>query len=409
MKDFYTLILNGKEKANIKLPENWKVIQELLPLYYRPKRFIPDVIKSALDNPIGTVKLESLLKNKKQVVIISDDQTRPTPVQQIIPILVEKIRDCGISDIKIVVGRGLHPAPNEMEISRKFKDLPDEFPLFIHDPDENCSSLGNTSSKVPVEVNDLVSNADFRISLGTIQPHELTGFTGGAAIIVPGVASRKTIRLNHSLLFKAKDQSFFGNIENPVRFDMEEAARLAKLDFIVNVIMDNYGQIFEVFSGDFKEAHERGSDSFKQHYGVKLQEKEKADICIISAYPRHETIGKGLKALFIGDLVTKNNGNIICYISGDKGISSSEVFEELLLKNLKVAELLALLKKGELPGEACVLYLFTMIKRKKIIIITKSRYEAKIKQMGLLFANNFEAKPVGSIKIGDNLGLRYLH
>ena len=56
--------------------------------------------------------------------------------------------------------------------------------------------LGTTTSRVPVEINEIVTNADFRISLGTILPHELTGFSGGAAIIVPGVASRKTIRLN---------------------------------------------------------------------------------------------------------------------------------------------------------------------------------------------------------------------
>ena len=68
--------------------------------------------------------------------------------------------------------------------------------------------IGETSSKVPVEINKMVIESDFKISLGTIKPHEMTGFSGGAAIIIPGVASRKTIRYNHSLLFKIKDHSY---------------------------------------------------------------------------------------------------------------------------------------------------------------------------------------------------------
>ncbi|MHA1385198.1 MAG: nickel-dependent lactate racemase [Candidatus Helarchaeota archaeon] len=389
--DNYTLILNEKEEINIKIPDNWKVIQELQPKYYRPNRNIPNIIKDSIENPHGTDKLENLLKDKKNIVIISDDQTRPTPVYDIISILIKILNKYGVlnENIKIVVGKGLHTAPNESEIQKKFKDLPNKFDFYIHDPDKNLKLIGTTSSKVPVEINSIVADADFRISLGTIQPHELTGFSGGAAIIVPGVSSRKTTRLNHSLIFKAKSNSYFGNMkDNPIRLDMEEAAKLAKLDLIINTVLDNYGNIFQVFAGDYKEAHKKGAIFFKEHYGIPF--KNKADICVITAFPRHKTIGKGLKALFIGDLVTKDNGTIICFISAEKGISASRSFEELLLQNMKVAELLAMLKKGELPGEACVLYLFTKIKEKKIIIITDEKYREKIKQIGLLYAKNFE-------------------
>ncbi len=390
-KQNFDIKLNEKNNISIQIPDNWIVLQELIPRYYRPKRYIPDVIKSSLNNPFGTKKLEELLKNKKNVVIISDDQTRPTPVYDLISILVKKLNDCGISNhnIKIIVGKGLHPAPNDREIKAKFKDLPDKFPFFIHNPDKDFKLLGTTTSKVPVEINKKVVNADFIISLGTIMPHELTGFSGGAAIIVPGVASRKTIRLNHSLLFKINSNSYFGNLEgNQVRLDMEEAAKFVNLDFIVNVMLDNYGNIFEVFTGNYKEAHKKGADSFKDHYGIEIQDK--ADICIITSYPRYKTIGKGLKALFVADLLTKENGTIICFITAENGISASETFKELLLKNLKVAELLALLKKGELPGEACVLYLFTKIKQKRIIIITQEQYKEELKQIGLQYTKNFE-------------------
>ncbi|MHA1379195.1 MAG: nickel-dependent lactate racemase [Candidatus Helarchaeota archaeon] len=385
------LILNEQRKIEIKIPKEWNVVQEIIPQYYRPKRNTQNLVKNSLDHPIGRQKLENLLKNKKKIVIIADDQTRPTPVYDLIQIIVKKLNECGISNknIKIIVGRGLHTPPNERELRKKFKDLPDKFEFSIHDPDKKLRFLGETSSKVPVEINEIVADADFRISLGTIQPHELTGFTGGAAIIIPGVAGRRTIRLNHSLIFKVTGNSYFGFLEgNPVRLDMEEGAKIANLDFIVNVVLDNYGNIFEVFTGDYREAHRQGAGFIKDHYGVKI--REKADICVISAYPRHKTIGKGLKALFIGDLVTKDNGTIICYITAENGLSASKTFEELLLKNMKVSELLTMLKKGELPGEACVLYLFSKIKEKRIIIITDDKYKESLRKMGLFFAKNFE-------------------
>ncbi len=387
----YNLRLNETQEISIKVPAQWNLLGKLIPKNLTNSIHFKEKLEQALNNPYNSERLDTLLEGKKNVLIISDDQTRPTPVYDIISFLIEKFNSIGICNnkIKVIIGKGLHPKPNEGELLKKFKDLSNKTTLIIHDPDKDFAHIGETSFKVPVEINKEVINADFRISLGTIKPHEMTGFSGGAAIIVPGVASRKTIRYNHSLLFKTKENSYFGRVEgNPVRNDMEEAAKMANLDFIINVILNNDGNVCDFFVGDFLLAHKKGTERYKENFGVKV--REKADLCIVSAFPRHKTIGKGLKALFLADVLIKKEGSIICYIDGEDGISSSEVFEDLLLKNLSISELFTLLKKSELPGEACILYLFSKIKQKKIIIVTRDEYRTNILKMGLTHAKNFE-------------------
>ena len=390
-KSIYNIRLNEKKVIPLEIPEHWEVLNVIHPKKLSNKSNLRDKLEAAINKPQESKRLDLLLKDKKNVVIISDDQTRPTPVYEIINIIIEKLNKFGIKNdsIKVVIGKGLHPSPNEEELKLKFKDLTKKISIYIHDPDNNFEYIGDTSSKVPVEINKMVLQSDFKISLGTIKPHEMTGFSGGAAIIIPGVASRRTIRYNHSLLFKIKEHSYFGNINgNPIRKDMEEAASMVNLDLIINVILDNNGNPHEFYVGDFKSAHKMGAQAYIEDFGIKI--KEKSDLSIISAFPRHKTIGKGLKALFVADLLTKKDGSIICFIDGEKGISSSEIFEELLLKNLSPSKLFSLLKESELPGEACILYLFSRIKQRKIIIITKPKHEEKILKMGLSHAVNFE-------------------
>lgn len=57
--------------------------------------------------------------------------------------------------------------------------------------------------------------------------------------MLPGVASRETVMYNHNSGFIADPHARTGVIEgNPIHDDMLYAARAARLDFIVNVVID---------------------------------------------------------------------------------------------------------------------------------------------------------------------------
>lgn len=61
------------------------------------------LVEHALDNPIGSQRLEELVKGKSNMVIITSDHTRPVPSKITMPILLRRIREANPSiDITIL-------------------------------------------------------------------------------------------------------------------------------------------------------------------------------------------------------------------------------------------------------------------------------------------------------------------
>ena len=95
--------------------------------------------------------------------------------------------------------------------------------------------IGKTSAGTPVEVFEDVLNCDLLIATGNIEYHYFAGYSGGAKAVMPGICTRASIQANHSMMLDKRSVS--GNVkDNPVREDIEEAGKMASIDFIFNVI-----------------------------------------------------------------------------------------------------------------------------------------------------------------------------
>ncbi len=371
------------DKITINLPDSWKLLGQFTPLDSEVFESPKQLLLNALKNFIGISDFRSMIQNKKSVVIISDDKARPTPANIIIPLLLNILNDAGIPDkhIKIVVGRGLHPTLTDNELKEKFgAEILRRVKILDHNPTKHLTYIGKTSFGTEVYVNSNVVDADLKIGLGSILPHELAGYTGGSGIVIPGVAGQETINQNHCLVgsFEAE----FGKVEgNTIREDMEEAANLLGLDLIINTILNSRNQIIKIVAGDPVKAHEHGVKVSKEIYGVVIPKL--ADIIIANSYPRGATFGKAMKALFSSSLAVKEDGVIILLASCDQGISSSPIFRNMLLQNPSSDLLFESIEKGQLPGESCVLYLFAKVKHYRIIVVTDGISQSEIEQMGL--------------------------
>ena len=55
---------------------------------YEPEFDETALVKNALENPIGSVKLSELAKGKQNIVIIASDHTRPVPRKIIMPLML---------------------------------------------------------------------------------------------------------------------------------------------------------------------------------------------------------------------------------------------------------------------------------------------------------------------------------
>ena len=76
-----------------------------------------ELVREALEHPIGTPKLCDLAKDKKKIVLVTSDHTRAVPSKLTLPLLLSEIRKGNPeADITILIATGLHrPRKNNEE------------------------------------------------------------------------------------------------------------------------------------------------------------------------------------------------------------------------------------------------------------------------------------------------------
>jgi nickel-dependent lactate racemase len=207
-----------------------------------------------------------------------------------------------------------------------------------------------TSKGTPVEINQRVVEADFRISTGLIEPHFFAGFSGGRKSIAPGVFSVRSAHKNHGYEMIEQLRVRAGILDgNPVHEDMVEQAKMAKLNFIVNVLLNRRGEITHVVAGDFIEAHEKGCEIEKKIAGVKVDHRADITITTNGGAPPDLDLYQTCKGIDTASQVTKEGGIIIVASSCSNGIGPEE-FLNLHRSVHSAAELLQKIKGRETTG-----------------------------------------------------------
>ena len=113
---------------------------------------------------------------------------------------------------------------------------------------------------MPVYINRVVAESDFKLCLGGIYPHSAVGFGGGAKLMVPGVAGVATMwhfHVCHPDRGHAVIEGRDGVLDN--RHVAEEAAAMVGLDAVVNTVVNDRREIAGLFVGDFIQAHRKGA------------------------------------------------------------------------------------------------------------------------------------------------------
>ena len=303
---------------------------------YVPELSEVELVKQALNNPINQKPLSELAKGKKHIVIISSDHTRPVPSHITMPILLEEIRKNN-KDVKIsiLVATGMHRASTHEELVNKYGiKIVEEENIVMHDAyvDEDMTFKGILPSGGELWVNKLVDECDLLISEGFIEPHFFAGFSGGRKSVLPGIASKKTVLWNHNAKFIANKNSRAGNLEdNPIHRDMLFAAKQAKLEFILNVVINGEKKIIKAFAGDLEEAHAYGCKLVKEIAQVK---PIYSDIVITTngGYPLDQNIYQTVKGMTAGEACV-NEGGVIIICSSCADGTGGEFFYKLLADN----------------------------------------------------------------------------
>ena len=334
MKEF--MLPYGKEtlKAEIEESHLAGVLLSELHSYKAPKSG-SELVQEALEHPIGTPRLCDMAVGKKKIVVISSDHTRPVASHIIMPLLLAEIRKGNPdAEITILISTGLHRLTTKDELEAKFgSEITNKEHIVVHDCDDkdNLVYLGKLPSGGDLIINRLAAEADLLVAEGFIEPHFFAGFSGGRKSVLPGVASRATVMYNHNSAFIADPHSRTGVIEgNPIHNDMLYAARAARLDFIINVVIDaKHDPVFAV-AGDCDLAHRAGREFLASKCQV---DAVPADIVISTngGYPLDQNIYQSVKGMTAAEATVKEGGVIIMLSKasdGHGGKSFHETFRD---------------------------------------------------------------------------------
>ncbi len=296
---------------------------------YEAEKSPEELLCQAMENPIGTSRLEELAKGKKKVVVLCSDHTRPVPSKLILPPMLGAIRRGNPqAEITLLIATGCHRGTTQQELVNKLgAEMAEKEHILIHDcaAEEDMVDLGVLPSGGRLRINKAAVEADLLVAEGFIEPHFFAGFSGGRKSVLPGIAARETVYANHCSQFIDDPHARAGILEgNPIHRDMVWAARKAGLAYIVNVVLGGKGQVIGAFAGDFDEAHRAGTE-----FLASLCQKEapEADIVVTSnnGYPLDQNIYQAVKGMSTAEVACRKGGVIVIAARCEDG-NGGEVF-----------------------------------------------------------------------------------
>jgi nickel-dependent lactate racemase len=312
----------------------------------KEKASVPDgraEVARALKEPIASKRLGEIVKPESKVAIVADDATRPAPSSIIIPPLLDELNAAGVKNenLTIVFGCGMHrPVKREEAALLLGEDVLGRVKSESHDcRAQDLVYVGTTQKHgTKVYLNRVLAEADVRILTGDVCFHYFAGYGGGRKSVLPGVSGEETIKHNHAMVLETNART--GVLDgNPVNEDMVEAARMARVDFIVNVVTDGKGEVVRAFAGDLEQAFLEGVKVVDEMYRVPVDRR--ADIVVVSSggNPADVNLFQASKGVDNALGVVKRGGVIVLVAECPEG-HGNQAFYDWMVKfaDLKAVE-----------------------------------------------------------------------
>jgi nickel-dependent lactate racemase len=344
-------------------------------------------IRRSLSQPIGKPRLRDEVSGRRVLVLI-DDATRTTPTAKILPLVVEELQAGGAKEIVFLTAQGTHRRMEEGEIKKKLGPLFGKFRVEQHDwkNEGQLHTFGKTADGTVVRANRLLKEADYVLGVGGIVPHRVKGFSGGAKIAFPGVAGREIMERNQWEASMEMSETVMGVAENPMRLRMEEAAQLAGLRYIVNVVGDGSGRIAGCFCGDVVAAHREGCKLSREITAARMPHR--ADVLLIDSYPADRDFWQSAKGLYSGTMAVKRGGTIVLVSPNPEGVASNH--KNVLEIGYKPhAELVAMVQRGgvdDLVGIAILADVAQILDHARCVLVSPGIKPDEAKKLGMEWA-----------------------
>jgi nickel-dependent lactate racemase len=329
-------------------------------------------IERAIKDPAGTERLNEMVNPNDKVAIVVDEK-QATPSHFMVNSILTELKSAGVRDGNITIIFA-YDARGAVELSKMKRFEVGEAELkkvkiINHDcKSEDKIYLGTTSFGTEVHINKVFAEADIRILTGDIGLHCYAGYRGGRMSVLPGVSGELTIQNNHAMFIHPKAE--MGILEgNPVHEDMVEAARLAKVDFTINVVLNRNREIIKAFAGDLEHVFYEGVKIVDEMCRVPIARK--AGIVVVSSggYPFDVSLYQAYKGIHSALNAVKKGGVILLVAECIEGHGHPEFYKWIVkFKNLQKME--RELKRRFVIGGHKAYYLKRALKEVQIILVS---------------------------------------
>lgn len=390
------------QKIYFEIPPKWKVLTFAQFNDYSTRRNVRDLTKNALKNPIHSRSLKDSLSPSDRIAIIVEDLTRPSPKKLILEALMEELDHISVhrENISVIISVGTHRGLTAAELETTFgRELLEQYEFVNHDCyASDLVPIGKLKTGREVKINRKVYEATFRIGIGSIFPHPMNGFGGGGKILFPGVADFDAIQ-EHHFNYTFQEGTGLGKMKgNSFYEEVCAIARLANLNYVINNILDQKDQAYDLVSGDPVYAHLAGIELSKAIISQKFSRK--ADLTIITSFPYAEG-PQIVKPLVPASMVTKEGGCIILAADcmgnfPDEFIKSFENFHSKYGHNLLEGVMehfennRLIMEGGAIDFNMALGLTLALQHRFKIILVSKDIPRISGEKMGFLYADDLE-------------------
>lgn len=359
-----------------------------------PKVDEEKALRHGFANPIGAPRLRDAARGKKNVLVLIDDATRETPTARILPHVLEELHAGGIADEKIefLQAPGTHRPMTEAELRVKLGDHFGKYKVHEHhyDREIDLHDFGNTRDGTRVTANKIITQFDFVTGVGSIVPHRVKGFSGGAKLMFPGAAGREIMERNQWEASMHMSETVMGVPENPMRLRMEEAARMAGFDYLVNVVYDigPGKKVVGCYTGDIVAAHREGCKKSREVYAVHLPTR--ADVVVIDSHSADRDFWQSAKGPYAGTMAVKDGGSMVCVAPNPEGVAKNHqnLLEIGYRPHAQIVQMVQEGKVKDLVGVAILGDMCQIIDKTDCIMVSPGVKEEEARKLGFRYAKS---------------------
>ena len=396
-----TLVFKSfRSTRSVSLPDDWigEVIEP------PPVPIVDEaavVIKAALSHPIGSAPLDGLVQPDHKVAILVDDYTRKTPIDLLLPPVLETLRAARVPNehIRIVIALGTHRPMTDAELAHKLgATIVQRYGVVnvASTRDDEFVYLGAVSNGLPAYVNRAVADADVRIGLGMITPHLDAGFSGGMKIVLPGACGARTVDAFHRQAAFI-EQNQLGQIDAPLRGVLEQfVGERVPLTFIINAIITPDEQLVACVAGHPLYAHRAGVKHARAVFSAPA--RRRYPIVLANCYPYDIDLWQSIKGIWAGDLITDAGGTLIACTAAPEGNSTYPLVPGYIGRDVNDV-------KREIETDAALddkqaatgVMFRTLMRRIRLVLVSDGLTADDARTMGIDYYPNVEAAVVAEI------------